>query len=57
MNVTLTKQELVLLNNALNESLELLDKVDYSTRLGATEDEIYNLLNKLNGLLEKLTGV
>lgn len=43
-----TKKELVIISNALNESLELLDRVDYTTRLAGSEEEILVLIRKIN---------
>lgn len=50
-NMEFTKQELVLINNALNEGLELLDEVDYTTRLGGSGSEIKKLIEKVSACI------
>lgn len=49
-----TKHELVIINNALNEALELLDSIDYTTRIGGTEKEINDLLQKVSNIVKDM---
>lgn len=37
--LTMTRDELRIVNNSVNETLEALDDDEYSTRVGATRDE------------------
>ena len=45
--VGLSKQELLILNNALNEVLHGLDIVDLTTRIGAENKEVLTLLDEI----------
>ena len=49
--VRLSRMELVLLNNALNEVCNGIDIPEFATRLGAEVAEARTLLNELNNLL------
>jgi uncharacterized damage-inducible protein DinB len=53
--VTLSSDELALLNNALNELLHgvRVDEPEFATRLGATREEAATVLNRLNRLCEQ----
>lgn len=54
MKFDLKNEELVIINNALIEVLELLPEVDYSTRIGATKKEIEDLLARVRKELDTL---
>jgi len=43
--------ELALLGNALNESLEAIEEWEFTTRMGATRAEVESLLAALSNLL------
>jgi len=43
----LNRHELTIINNALNESLELLEDFEFETRMGATKQETRDLLKKV----------
>jgi hypothetical protein len=47
-----SRNELILLNNALNEVCHGLDLADFTTRLGAGRDELEALLQEVSGALE-----
>jgi len=48
--VQLTRDELGILNNAINEVCNALD-IDFSTRMGATREEALDLLREIHQLL------
>ena len=48
----LSRNEMILLNNALNEVCHGLDLPDFSTRLGAERGELEALLRQINGAFE-----
>lgn len=50
----LNRNELILLNNALNEVCHGLDLPDFATRLGAGWDELEALRRQINAALEKM---
>jgi len=50
----LDRNELILLNNALNEVCHGLDLPDFATRLGAGWDELEALRRQVNAALEKM---
>ena len=50
ITLRLTPNETITLNNALNEVLECLDDADFSTRMGATKDEVMKLLDAFSSL-------
>ena len=52
--LTLTTIELVLLNNAVNESLQALPDWEYPIRVGVTKDEARTLLDQLGRLLDEI---
>ena len=49
-NVTLSYDEVGLLNNALNEVCNAFDIAEFSTRMGANMSEVQGLLRQLNAL-------
>jgi hypothetical protein len=51
----LSRNELILVNNALNEVCHGLDLPDCSTRLGAGRDELEALLGQITRALESMT--
>jgi hypothetical protein len=55
ITVILTKHELAIINNALNELRELLaeDPEEYQTRTGSNEDEVSELLEKIHKVYEE----
>jgi hypothetical protein len=52
--VTLTREELLLVNNALNEICNglHLEDVEFSTRLGASQTKALSLLQRIGNLLQ-----
>jgi hypothetical protein len=50
MNVFLTQEEILIINNALNEILNGLDMPDLETRIGTTREQVEKLLEKINKL-------
>ncbi len=50
----LSRNELILLNNSLNEVCHGLDLPDFSTRLGAGWDELEALRRQINAALETM---
>jgi hypothetical protein len=48
----LTRNELILVNNALNEVCNGLDLPDFSTRLGAQRDELEALYKQIKAALD-----
>ena len=55
--VTFTAAELRILNNAMNESLEALaaDADEFSTRMGASVEEVEALLVAVNAVVRQLS--
>lgn len=49
-----TKHELVILANALNETLEAIEPWEFSTRVGADSTEVEALRKRLLGVLDSL---
>jgi hypothetical protein len=52
--LNLNRQELIILNNALNEVCHGLRIVDFSTRIGATHDEAKYLLDQIGNLIDEM---
>ena len=52
--IDLSRNELILLNNSLNEVCHGLDLPDFTTRLGAGWDELEALRRQINTALEKM---
>ena len=48
----LSRNEMILLNNALNEVCHGLDLPDFSTRLGAERGELESLLSQMSKVLD-----
>jgi hypothetical protein len=46
-----TREELSILNNALNNIPQAVDEVEYTTLIGATKDEADALLKTIHGAL------
>jgi cell division septum initiation protein DivIVA len=53
-DVHLSVQELRILNNAMNETLEAVDEQEFDTRVGASTDEVSALLDDVHNLLVEL---
>ncbi|MDQ7814928.1 MAG: hypothetical protein RDU25_03960 [Patescibacteria group bacterium] len=51
-----TFEELVIINNAINESLEAIDKQEYQTRLGGSPEDALKLMKKVQDLLDQTKG-
>lgn len=51
--LSLSREELNLICNALNEVRNGIDMPDFSTRLGASEEEADTLLTSLSRILDK----
>jgi hypothetical protein len=53
--LTLTRAELRIFNNAMNETLEALgaDEDEFATRVGASVQDVRDLLSEVNALLRK----
>jgi hypothetical protein len=58
--VELTKNELIIFNNALNEVCNALDQSEFSTRMGVEPEEaralLRNVSTALSSINEELTG-
>ncbi len=52
--VSLSADELVLLNNALNETLEAVDEEEFDTRVGGSIAEVIALLGQVRSALDAL---
>jgi hypothetical protein len=52
--VSLQKDELIILNNALNEVLNGINVSEFQTRLGSSPDEARVLLAQIGKLLDKM---
>ncbi len=53
MQVELSREELEIVNNALNEVCHGLDIEEFSTRMGATKAEVLKLLHRVSEALEQ----
>ena len=53
-NVDLSRDELEILNNALNEVCHGLDIEEFSTRMGADKAEVLKLLHRISEALAQL---
>jgi hypothetical protein len=51
ITLTLTRRELTLINNALNETREALDEDELSIRVGAPLEELEQLLQQVHAAL------
>jgi hypothetical protein len=54
VTLQVTPDELVLLCNALNESLECVDEFEFATRLGNESDKARDLLEKLTCIWDSM---
>lgn len=52
--IELSRDELTLLANAINESLEIIDDREYSTRTGYDKNTAKQLHRKLSSVLENM---
>ena len=48
VTITINEVELVAMNNALNESLEIREDVEFQTRMGVTKDKVRTLLRQFH---------
>lgn len=48
ISLQLTRDELSIINNALNEVLEMIDNTEFTTRIGNSKLNVENLLSKIN---------
>lgn len=55
--ITLTAEELRILNNAINESLEALgsNEDEFQTRMGISTDKATKMLKAINTLIKQMT--
>jgi hypothetical protein len=53
-NVELSKDELAIINNALNEVCHGLDVWDFQTRMGAEKADVLKLLHRVAEVLQRL---
>lgn len=53
--VTLSADELLIVNNAINEICNALDVAEFSTRIGASVDEARSLLRQVGELCDRVT--
>ncbi|HOX08345.1 MAG TPA: hypothetical protein PK280_18265 [Planctomycetota bacterium] len=51
VEVRLSQDELVIINNAINEALEALDQSEFGTRMGASVSEAQALLSQLGAMI------
>jgi hypothetical protein len=56
VQVALAAREAVIINNALNEVCNALDTAEFSTRMGATLDEVRTLLKRFGDVCGRMTG-
>jgi len=52
----LTKEELMLISNALNEVCHGLDLPEFFTRMGVEQEEVKKLLNNIGSIIDKLAA-
>ena len=50
----LSRQELVIFNNAMNEICNGIDVFEFDTRIGATKDEVRLLLAQVHDLIDRI---
>jgi hypothetical protein len=53
-NVELSRDELEILNNALNEVCHGLDIEEFSIRMGAEKPEVLRLLHRISEIMQQL---
>lgn len=54
IRVSMTRRELLLLANSVNEALEAVEDWEFSTRLGVPQDDARALLTELNRVIAEL---
>jgi len=54
ISVSLTEEDLLILNNALNEVCNGLDIIDFTTRIGASREHVKSLLDQVGGLFDMI---
>ena len=52
--ISLSKEELVILNNALNEVCNGLDLNEFSTRMGAERENVDELLSEIGKVIDAM---
>jgi len=52
ITLTLSRDELVLLGNAVNEALELVDEWEFQTRTGESRKRAMEMLDNIRDILE-----
>jgi hypothetical protein len=50
--IRLSKEELLILNNALNEVCNALDRAEFSTRMGAELEDVEELLCQIGAMID-----
>ena len=53
--ITLSRAELIVLNNALNEVCNGIDVFEFGARIGVTREEATLLLTRISSLTEQMT--
>lgn len=53
--ITLSRAELIVLNNALNEICNGIDVFEFRARIGVTREEATLLLTRISSLTEQMT--
>lgn len=56
-SITLSRAELVLLNNALNEAAELLTADEFPIRVGGSADQAHELQRQLKAVIQQMKVV
>ena len=54
VTVSLSADELLILNNALNEVCNGIEVPEFATRMGADVDEVRSLLNEVGQVLDRI---
>ncbi len=49
--VSLSREELVILSNSINETLEVLEAIEFETRVGGTREKALKLHQEISELL------
>jgi hypothetical protein len=52
--INITKEELLILNAALNEVCNDIDIAEFETRIGAEKNQVAALLGKIGSILDKM---
>ncbi len=53
-DLRLAESELVMLNNALNETCNGLDLDEFETRMGSTKEQVRDLLSRIGMILDNM---